>query len=183
MTIEEIKNSLSMPELLRRYHIETKRNMCHCPFHGDDKHPSMKVYNDAVYCFTCNFRGDIFDVYREFEHCDFKTAFKALGGAYEHDTNNVTHKMKKSLYERQRAEKKAKEDAEKEFLQSLLCAMEMCRLVDEACEAFSDSWKYIIDHRDWLNWCYELKYLEGKEINEIEVFRVCREVGRAFYSI
>ena len=89
----------------------------------------------------------------------------------------------KSLYERQRAEKKAKENAEKEFLQSLLCAMEMCRIVDEACEAFSDSWKYIIDHRDWLNWCYELKYLEGKEINEIEVFRVCREVGRAFYSI
>ena len=182
-SLKEIKEQIPMPEFLRRYHIEVKRGMCHCPFHGEDKHASMRVYPQAVHCFTCGFHGDIFDVYREFEKCDFKTAYKSLGGKYETPKDKATHSLKISAYERERAEREAKEEAEHKFFLRLTMAMEMCRRADEACEIFSDNWTYLVNQRDWLNYCYELKYIEGKEINEVDVDRVSREVRRRFFAI
>ena len=165
-----------------------------CPSHkgGRENKPSCYVYcrrdNDKVeygrvHCFTCGFHGDIFDVYREFEKCDFKTAYKALGGKYETPKYKATHSLKISAYERERAEQKAKEEAEHKFFLRLTMAMEMCRRADEACEIFSDNWTYLVNQRDWLNYCYELKYIEGKEINEVDVDRVSREVRRRFFAV
>lgn len=181
VTSEEIKRNLPMPTLLGRYGIKIRGGMCSCPFHGKDRHPSMKVYRDSVHCFACGFHGDIFTVYQELNNCDFKTAFKALGGEYGGQAKTRT--MRKQEFVRQKTEKEKKEEAEREFFLRITEAMGMCSLADEACEIFSDNWTFLVNKRDWLNYCYERKYIEGKEINEIDVNRVCREIRRRFLAI
>ena len=76
---KEIKNAVPVPEAARYYGIETKGNgMCKCPFH-DDKHPSMKLYNDDYHCFGCGAHGDIIDlVGRLFNLTALKAAEKII---------------------------------------------------------------------------------------------------------
>ncbi|MHB8674621.1 MAG: CHC2 zinc finger domain-containing protein [Candidatus Limnocylindrales bacterium] len=57
--------------------IPVKRNMAACLWH-DDKHPSLHVYKDHVYCFVCQHRADTIEIYMKINNCDFKTAVKAL---------------------------------------------------------------------------------------------------------
>ena len=181
MTSEEIKRDIPMATLLDQYGIKIRGGMCSCPFHGQDRHPSMKVYKDSVHCFACGFHGDIFAVYQELNNCDFKTAFKALGGAY--DGKVATRQMRKQEFVRRKSDRERKEAAEKEFLKLITETMTMCSLADQACEIFSDNWTYLVDKRDWINYCYELKYIERKEINEIDVYRACREIRRRFFAL
>ena len=184
MTVEEIKDRISAEEMLNRFDVQVNRHkMAHCPFHGEDKKPSMKVYPSRAHCFACGFDGDIFAIYMQFMKCDFKTAYKALGGAYETNTDKVSRKLKIDAYAREKAEKEAKQEAEHKFYILLRQAIEMCRLADQACEVFSDDWKYLIDRRDWLEYIYDLKYIEEQEVNEIDVVRVCREVRRIFFAV
>ncbi len=56
MTIAQIKERLSIGEVLSHYGLQANRNkMLSCPFH-DDKTPSMQVYpnSNTVYCFSSN---------------------------------------------------------------------------------------------------------------------------------
>ena len=182
-TAEQIKDEISMPDLLERFGIEIKKGFCHCPFHGDDKHASMKVYPKAVHCYTCQYHGDIFDFYGKMNGCDFKTSFKALGGAYEEYTNDYSAELSRDKWQREKLERENKEQAEKAFFKKLRFTIEICRHADEIFEIFSDEWCYLINQRDWLEYCYDLKYIEGKEINEIDVIRVCGEIRRKVYPV
>lgn len=182
MTVEEIKDRISVEEMLNRFDVQVNRHkMAHCPFHGEDAHPSMKVYAKSVHCFTCGFDGDIFDIYMRFEQCDFKTAYKALGGAYENHTANYSAELMRNKWEREKAEKQDKILAEKAFYKKLRFTMEMCEHADNLFEVFSDEWCDLINARDWLNYCYERKYIEGKEINTIDVLRKCERLRRRVY--
>lgn len=184
MTVEEIKDRISPAEILDRFGVQINRhNFAHCPFHDGDREASMKIYKKTAHCFGCGFDGDVFAIYMKHENCDFKTAYKALGGAYETNTDEVSRELKKDAYERKRAEREAKEEANRRFFILLRQSMEMCNLADQACEIFSDGWKYLVDHRDWLNYIYERKYIEEREVNEIDVVRVCREVRRIFFTV
>ena len=49
-----------------------------CPFHND-RTPSLHVYKDNhAYCFVCPKVADSIEIYRELNHCDFKTAVEQL---------------------------------------------------------------------------------------------------------
>ncbi|BDS10677.1 toprim domain-containing protein [Aureispira anguillae] len=66
MRIEEIKERLSIKDVLAHYGITANKNKhINCPFH-DDKTPSMKVYEatNTVYCFSgnCSTHGKSLDV-------------------------------------------------------------------------------------------------------------------------
>ena len=66
MTIQEIKERLSIGQVLAHYGLEMSRNKhINCPFH-DDKTPSMRVYGETntVYCFSgnCKLEGKSLDV-------------------------------------------------------------------------------------------------------------------------
>ena len=113
MTTEEIKQSLSMREVVERYGIRIDRKgFCCCPFHKE-KTPSMKVYKDSSHCFGCGRSDDIFSFVMGMEHCDFKTAFKNLGGTYE-EKSDYFHKMFKYRMEK----KKLTQDAKKKRIEA-----------------------------------------------------------------
>ncbi|MCP4482244.1 MAG: hypothetical protein GY817_05600 [bacterium] len=56
MSIQEIKQSLSIEEVLSHYGLKANKNkMLNCPFH-EDKTPSMQIYEESntVFCFSSN---------------------------------------------------------------------------------------------------------------------------------
>ncbi len=56
---EEIKGRLDMAKVATAYGYPIRRrDLCLCPFH-QDRHPSMKLYKDGFYCFSCGAGGDI----------------------------------------------------------------------------------------------------------------------------
>ncbi len=66
MEISEIKQRLSLAQVLNRYGLTPDKNgMLKCPFH-DDKTPSMKIYyeTNTAYCFSsnCQTHGKSIDV-------------------------------------------------------------------------------------------------------------------------
>ena len=60
--IETIKAAVSPADAAKRYGLKVGRNgMARCPFH-DDHHPSLRLYDDHIYCFACASHGDVIDL-------------------------------------------------------------------------------------------------------------------------
>ena len=81
MTIAEIKQSLTLADIIKHYgHKADKYNRINCPFH-DDKKPSMQLYwkTHTAYCFSsnCKLHGksiDVIDFILHKENCTKATA-------------------------------------------------------------------------------------------------------------
>lgn len=140
MTKEQIKEATKMYEVLGRYGLKVGRgSMVSCPFHGADKHPSMKVYEDSFYCFACGAHGDIFDFVQQMDRCDFKTAFKILGGEYDPDrkTSSQIAIMRRKIAQQKKAEKAEKIRKKRELNSELISAY---RWIIDHTEPMSDGW-------------------------------------------
>lgn len=100
MEIQEIKQRLSIQEVLAHYGIEMNRNKhIHCPFH-QDKTPSMRVYpeTNTVYCFSgnCRLHGkslDVIELVREKEECSKHEAIMKCKAMLGHTTSLTTSAM------------------------------------------------------------------------------------------
>ncbi|MFH1326470.1 MAG: CHC2 zinc finger domain-containing protein, partial [Candidatus Falkowbacteria bacterium] len=60
MEIPEIKQRLSINQVLNHYKLTpNKNNLLHCPFH-EDKTPSLQIYpkTNSFHCFGCGAAGD-----------------------------------------------------------------------------------------------------------------------------
>lgn len=179
MTSDEIKQSISMREILQQYGVQIGRNgMCSCPFHKD-KHPSMKVYKDAAKCFSCGWYGDIFAFVMKAENESFNDAFKRLGGSHEQFTNEINKSQFKADIQARKASEERKKKEESKFYDDLILAIKICEGYIEIFEPFSDGWTFGHNQLQKLNEAYRLKYEEGEEINEIDVYRQCRQVRRS----
>lgn len=62
-----IKAAVPMERVLAAYGIDVKRGKAICPFHTD-KRPSMKVYADGYYCFSCGNGGDAIKFVARMDH-------------------------------------------------------------------------------------------------------------------
>lgn len=62
MTIFEVAKSTVTPRMAaEHFGLRVSRNgMACCPFH-DDRHPSMKFYDDHFHCFGCQATGDVIE--------------------------------------------------------------------------------------------------------------------------
>ncbi len=77
---DEIKQRVSMIEMLRYYGIETNRsNFCRCPFH-QEKSASFKAYpgTRGFYCFGCHENGSVIDFVMKFFGLSFSDAIKKI---------------------------------------------------------------------------------------------------------
>lgn len=177
MTLEEIKESVTMRDVLKRYGVEvTRSGMCSCPLHGKDRHPSMKVFKDGYKCFACNSGGDIFTFVQSMENCSFKDAFILLGGTYEHEDNKALNRLKQAKYKRSREQKQQEKTDETDFRKIIDQGLEDCRFLISNREPFSDPWCFAQNTIEWLTYIWDMKYLEGEEINKLDVYRKCKRL-------
>lgn len=54
----EVKATVSVPSAAEYYGVEVRNGMTVCIFHND-RTPSMKLYDDHFYCFSCAEHGDV----------------------------------------------------------------------------------------------------------------------------
>lgn len=180
MTSDEIKQSLSMPELMSQYGIRVRNNMCKCPFHGDDRHPSMKVFKDGANCFTCGWNGDVFRFYMDMEHVDFKTAFKALGGSYKRSKTLADKVNHSARLEASKGNRERERTADEKLKQEISETMRICEIAKDSYEPLSDGWCFAVNSLQYLQYKWESKYINNEEIEELYVHRKCRQIRQYF---
>lgn len=73
-----ILNSLAMKDVLYKYGIKTNKDMFSCPFHGKDKKPSAKAYQNNFYCFACNTSGDVISFVEKYFNLSFRQAMQKI---------------------------------------------------------------------------------------------------------
>ena len=177
MTVEEIKQNVTMADVLAKYGVKVKKNMACCPIHRE-KHPSMQVFKDGYKCHACQSHGDIFDFVIEMEHCDFKTAFISLGGTYEKHKSQQHKKLVNKKFERQRKERQEQSMFEEQLHLMLCKSITKCRNVIRDDEPYLDRWCTCVNSLDWLLYILEEKYIRKGEVNKADVIRMCRRIER-----
>ena len=155
MTADEIKQSVSMQEVVERYGIRIDRkSFCCCPFHKE-KTGSMKIYKDSYNCFGCGANGDIFSFVMGMEHCDFKTAYKALGGSYKQKTDH-----QRNLYQYHLQKRKEKEIKRQQWLRQekreMIEEVKMQKLFKKLSPVYSDDWCEAVNRLEYLYYRLEL---------------------------
>ena len=81
----EIKQSVDMSSLCSSLGIIVSRSgFCRCPFHGQDRHPSMKVYpgTRGFCCFTCGAKGSVIDFVMKYNSCKYWNAVEWLNSTF-----------------------------------------------------------------------------------------------------
>ena len=109
MTVEQIKDTVKMHNILHKYAIKCNKGgfIC-CPFHKE-KTASMKIYDSSYHCFGCGEHGDVIDFVKKYEQITFKEAFEKLGG----NTKPLTFKKTLNFYNERKKEEKQKREEEK----------------------------------------------------------------------
>lgn len=159
MTTDEIKQSVSMREIVERYGIHIDRKgFCCCPFHKE-KTGSMKIYKDSYNCFGCGANGDIFSFVMGMENCDFKTAYKSLGGSYKQQSDHQRNLYHYHLQKRKEDEIKRLQRAEQEK-KEVTEEIRMQKLFKKLSPVFSDDWCEAVNRLEYL--FYKLEYLTEK---------------------
>ena len=155
MTTDEIKQSVSMPEIVERYGIRIDRKgFCCCPFHKE-KTGSMKIYKSSYNCFGCGANGDVFSFVMGMDHCDFKTAYKALGGSYKQQTDRQRNLHHYHLQKRKENEIKQRQRAELEK-REIIEEIKMQQLFKKLSPVFSDDWCDAVNRLEYLYYRLEL---------------------------
>lgn len=138
---ETIKKSVSMRQVLEHYGIEVKRNnIALCPFHPDTE-PSMHVYHDGFYCFSCGTGGDVIKFVALLQGVKNTQAAQIVAGigglAAVRDDYRTRARLRQRAQERRMAED-AKNRLSKQY--DALCG-EIRRLRAQSYEEpFSDPW-------------------------------------------
>lgn len=187
MNTNEIKQQITMPELLRRYGIEIRNNMCSCPFHGQDRHPSAKVFNDGLNCFTCGWNGDVFKFVMDYEKVDFKTAFKMLGGTYKAHQTKASKVLSNRKFQAQKSAlnrvKKGREELKKEVSFCLDLVLGTIKVYEpENMDEMSEIYVNAQNDLPIISNIFD-EIIEGKEVDTNYAFRKCAEFRQKYLAI
>ena len=138
---ETVKKSVSMRQVLEHYGIEVKRNnIALCPFHPDSE-PSMHVYPDGFYCFSCGTGGDVIKfvaLLQGIKNAQAAQVVAGIGGLTAmQDDYRSRARLRQRAQERRRAEDAMNRLSER---YSAIC-VEIRRLRAQSYEEpFSDLW-------------------------------------------
>lgn len=137
MDFKRVKEAVRMEDVLRDYSIPVSRGWAVCPFHTD-RHPSLKVYNDGYYCFSCGAGGDVITFVARMEHVTNAQAAAKLMAQHgiSAETSLEAHKR---LVERRKAE----------ALQSAArCSRDVLCAARRADGGIQSEWDYWLDMLD-----------------------------------
>ncbi len=142
MTKEELKEIVSVSEVLQHYGVHIKNGRCKSICH-DGKNYTAKVSNKLYFCFKCNKPMDIFDIVMHFDDCDFYTAFQTLGGSSK---PNFRSYVKTKQIRSKKKNRQRKEDFKKEKLRQINLFIdtyrEIIREEEREGRVYSDLWCY-----------------------------------------
>ena len=86
--IKTIKAAVMPADAARKYGLAVgNHGMACCPYH-DDRHPSMKLYDDHFYCFACGAHGDVIDLTAKLLGLNFTEAVHRLAVDFGIDPDN-----------------------------------------------------------------------------------------------
>ena len=181
MTSDEIKQSTSMQEVLNMFGLKVNRKgfMC-CPFHKE-KTPSMKIYEKKYHCFGCGEDGDVFSFVMKYQGCDFKEAFKILGGGYE-NTDYGRERVKRSV-----AIRKARQNTAADMDEIRTLVAQTWNLADEINaglknapdKVFSDEHEELITLRNAIVYFWEYYIIDRREVTtsaKCEILKKCNRI-------
>lgn len=167
MTKDEIKQSISMTEVLERYGLHpNQEGFIRCPFHKE-KTASMKIYKDSFYCFGCGSGGDIFKFVMLMDGISFKDAFISLGGEYQkaETKKEAWHRSRDLEIAKRKRERKEKEQKELlERLKAINKDIDFYRSIMQAWKPLTDEWCDCMAEFQSLLFEYEYIWEEVKDI-------------------
>lgn len=156
MTSDEIKQSTSMREVVGRYGLHPNRaGFISCPFHQGDRTPSMKIYPKDYHCHACGANGDIFSFVMGMENCDFKTAYKSLGGTYK-ESSDYQHKMYKYRMKKRKETEQKRLQRLAEEKRQIIQEIKLQKLFVKLFPVFSDDWCSSVNRLEYLFYRLEL---------------------------
>ena len=165
MTVEELKKTLSMQDILSMYGIKHKghKKNISCPFHTD-KNPSMQIFKNGYNCHSCGKNGDIFSFVMEYENISFKEAFLRLGGSYAGKEDfSAQQKQKASQFESKKKEQLSILEQKQKLEISDL--MEYYSKLSKELEPLSDGWCKCKNFLFQLTYLWEEKYINREDVN------------------
>ena len=115
----------------------------------------MKIYKDSYNCFGCGANGDIFSFVMGMEHCDFKTAFKSLGGTYK-EQSDYQHRMFNYRMQKRKETEQMRILREKEEKKQILEEIELQKLFVKLFPVFDDDWCTSMNRLEYLFYRLEL---------------------------
>jgi hypothetical protein len=78
MDLEELKSNINVREFAEECGLEiTPSNKTYC-WHGDERTPSLHLYDDGWWCFRCGEGGDIIDLVIQLKHWSWKRSANFL---------------------------------------------------------------------------------------------------------
>lgn len=190
MTADEIRQSVSMQDVLMRYGLKTNRNgkMC-CPFHNE-KTASFSVNNQRrlYYCFGCGRGGDIFNFVMEMENLTFPEAFLLLGGEYEQKQDTFAHQQKRKELElkwkMEKAEKAFQQELEEFIPKELIFYQNECeKHKPKSDDDFSNKWCFCMKQKCELEILFDETFSKRIEVNLESVYRKYTEIRRRYNSM
>ncbi|MBS5955366.1 MAG: DNA primase [Clostridiales bacterium] len=169
MTVEEIKDTYSMRDIVARYGYQPNRGgFISCPFHQGDRQGSLKVYNRDFHCHACGANGDIFSFVQMMDNVGFKEAFIELGGDYSSgDKVNLSQILKRK---RDREATRRHEEAfnlwKKRKLIEVCLSLRMYDELEIIFEPLSDEWGVVINKKQVLEEDYNILVSGNREEQE-----------------
>ena len=121
---DEIKQRVSMIEMLQYYGIETNRsNFCRCPFH-QEKSASFKAYpgSRGFYCFGCGAHGSVIDFVMQYFGLTFQDAIAKINTDFSlglpiGERISLRQRREMEHRQRERQEERNREQRERERLE------------------------------------------------------------------
>ena len=101
---DEIKNLITMQDIVNKYGIKHKGAMFNCPFHKD-QNASAKFYRNSFYCFSCNKTGDLIQFVQHLYNLTFQEAMQKINVDFGLGLNNNTKIDKNKILEIERKRK------------------------------------------------------------------------------
>ena len=161
MTSEEIKNSITMKEILIRYGLPApnRSGFISCPFHRGDRTPSMKIYTRDYHCYACGENGDVFSFVQRMEDISFREAFLTLGGTYSReDEVSFATKLRRYRIRKKKELESRQAEQDRREKQSLIrqtdelwwCIRLYPPLSDPWCDAYN-AWQKAVYRLEYLN--------------------------------
>ena len=75
---DQVKSRVDIKDAAEMYGVAIRGNMASCPFHGQDKHPSMSFKRGRFKCFSCGEGGSVIDLAAKLYDLDVIGAVKKL---------------------------------------------------------------------------------------------------------